>query len=75
MEAKYGLKIIKMEKAPHFNSVYPFKLIYSITCYFKTNYVGSLYAKNYNMPEEQPLVLVKLLDNFFSGKPVTETSK
>lgn len=27
------------------------------------------------IPEEQPLVLVKLLDNFFSGKPVTETSK
>jgi pimeloyl-ACP methyl ester carboxylesterase len=25
--------------------------------------------------EEQPVVLVKLLSNFFSGKPATETSK
>jgi pimeloyl-ACP methyl ester carboxylesterase len=27
------------------------------------------------IPEEQPVFLVKLLNNFFSGKPTTETSK
>jgi pimeloyl-ACP methyl ester carboxylesterase len=27
------------------------------------------------IPEEQPVFLVKLLNNFFSGKPITETSK
>jgi pimeloyl-ACP methyl ester carboxylesterase len=27
------------------------------------------------IPEEQPVFLVKLLNNFFSGNPTTETSK
>jgi hypothetical protein len=55
-----------MEKAPQFHSVYPFKLIYSPTCYFKTNYVGSIFAKNYNMQTLSCRCLLQTGNEYFN---------